>query len=337
MPESKPSVSICIPTYNRVHYLKRCVDAALRQTLADFELVISDNASSDGTQAYVEGLNDLRVRYIRHPVNRGSQHNWNHCLQLARGEFIVICHDDDWYEPTFLERAYHVFSTTPGVGLVYTAAYLVNEQGRRMGCLRVYPRDQHWDQVALAMHFLKNNHDIVFSSVMVRRAAYERVGLFDPELFCGDFEMWLKLAFLFKVAYISTPLVSYRSHSASTTLNIRPHRYLEENRLIVNRFLDWVAVRQPQLTAMRQEALAAVDRVWIERLLTTAWALVAEGAFDKAASYLEVLRQMQGSWLTDWKVAIAGGCLNPLGQRLAQSFRAVRRLIRRMQLVQAAG
>ena len=337
MVESKPKVSVCVPTYNRVHYLKRCVDAVLRQTLTDFELVISDNASSDGTQAYVERLDDPRVRYIRHSVNRGSRHNWNHCLQLARGQFVAICHDDDWYEPTFLERACRAFSNAPGVGLVYTAAYLVNDQGRRMGCLRVYPRDQHWGVAVLAKHFLKNNHDMVFSSVVVRRAAYECVGLFDPELFCGDFEMWLKLAFAFEVAYLSAPLVSYRIHSASTTLNIRPRRYLAENRVIVNRFFDPAAAQRPQLTAMRQEALAAVDRVWMGRLLTTAWALVAEGNFDKAASYLEVLRHMQGSCMTDWKVAVAGGCLNPLGQRIAQSFRAMRRLIRRMQLVHAAG
>jgi len=325
-----PTISVCIPTYNRAGYLAECVAAILRQTFADFEVVISDNASTDGTREFVSTLRDPRVRYVRNPANVGSRQNWNQCLELARGRYVAILHDDDTYEPMFLARTVQTLEAHPRMGMVYTAAYLIDEEGRRTDCLRLYARDQAWAPAVLTRHFLAHNHDIVFSSVVARRNAYQQAGWFDRELYCGDFEMWLKLTFLFGTAYLSTPLVSYRTHQSSTTLTIHPGRFLEENRLIISRFIDWASEREPTFATYRADALAAVDRVWASRLLYTAWALLAEGAFDRANGCLEALRHAQRNWVTTAEMAMTRWCVNPAGRRMARGLRKMRRLVRRI-------
>ena len=106
MTESNPLVSIGLPTYNRVASLRRALESALAQDYPNVELVISDNASTDETEAvcteYARG--DPRVRYIRHEVNRGAAFNFETTLNEARGEFFMWLADDDWLEPNYVSQ-----------------------------------------------------------------------------------------------------------------------------------------------------------------------------------------------------------------------------------------
>lgn len=90
-------VGIGLPTYNRVAGLERAIDSVLAQTHADFELVISDNGSTDGTQQLCRSVarNDPRVRYVRHRVNRGATANFNFLFGELRGEYLLLLADDD--------------------------------------------------------------------------------------------------------------------------------------------------------------------------------------------------------------------------------------------------
>lgn len=323
-----PLVSVCIPTYNRVRYLAQCVESILRQTMADFEVVVSDNASNDGTTAYMRSLSDRRIRYERSETNAGSRENWNRCVTLARGTYVAILHDDDTSEPTFLARTVQMFEGHSRMGMIYTAAYLIDEEGRRTGCLRLHARDRVWAPPALGLRFLKRNHDVVFSSAVVRRSAYECVGRFDPALLCGDFEIWLKLALRFEIGYLASPLVSYRSHGSSTTASMAPRRFVEENRLIVNRVIDWAEPQIPGMAARRAAALAAVDRVWAWRSLQTTWKLLAENAMTPAAIHLDEVKQLHGGWITRCLLPITRLCLNPMGRRAAKYFQRLHRWCR---------
>ena len=324
MASQQPAISVCIPTYNRVAYLAECVRAVVQQDRTDWELVIADNASNDGTQAWAATLNDPRIRYERHNVNVGSCHNWNRCVELARGEYIAICHDDDRYEPTFLRRTCDVLDRHPTAGFVYTAAYLTDGQGRRTGRSRPHATDQFWNRPALCQRFLKCNHDVVFSSVVARRTAYERAGRFDPELLCGDFEMWLKLACCFDVGYLADPLVSYRSHGLSTTASMSPVRFVEENRIIVNRFIDWASPQMPSLREQRAAALTAVERVWSWRLLQTSWKCLAEGALEQAGVCLGEAQALRGACWVHGLCVLTQGCLNTIGRRAARFVQRLR-------------
>ena len=106
MTNSKPLVSIGLPTYNRAASLKRAVESVLAQDYKNLELVISDNASTDETKDICEDYSrqDSRVRYIAQPVNKGGAANFQAVLDESRGEFFMWLADDDWLDRSYVSR-----------------------------------------------------------------------------------------------------------------------------------------------------------------------------------------------------------------------------------------
>ena len=92
----EPKVTIAIPTYNRADdYLKQTLKSALNQTYENIEIIVSDNCSTDNTEAVVNSFNDSRIRYFRQQENIGANNNFNFCLKQAKGEYFLLLLDDD--------------------------------------------------------------------------------------------------------------------------------------------------------------------------------------------------------------------------------------------------
>ena len=116
-----PRISIGLPVYNGERYLETALDSLLRQTCTDFELIISDNASSDGTEAICRRYahRDPRVLYHRSERNRGASWNHNHVVEFARAPYFKWAAHDDVCAPEFLERCAGVLDGHPAVILCY--------------------------------------------------------------------------------------------------------------------------------------------------------------------------------------------------------------------------
>src|SRR6185503_10715524 len=101
-----PLISVGMPVYNSAAYVRLTLDGLLAQTFGDFELIVSDNASTDATRDVIEDYmsRDSRIRYERQPVNIGANPNSSQVMRLARGEFFKWSSSSDWCAPTFLER-----------------------------------------------------------------------------------------------------------------------------------------------------------------------------------------------------------------------------------------
>jgi glycosyltransferase involved in cell wall biosynthesis len=129
-----PRVSIGLPVYNGERYLQQAIDSLLAQTFTDFELILLDNASTDGTQAICEAAatRDQRVRYLREPVNTGGIRNHNRTVELSRGEYFKWAAHDDVYAETFVERCVAHLDTTPVTVIAFTQTDFIDEQGQRM-------------------------------------------------------------------------------------------------------------------------------------------------------------------------------------------------------------
>jgi len=109
---NKPLVSIGLPTYNRASDLKRCIDSVLAQDYSNFELIISDNASTDRTQSLCEEFyrKDRRIRYIRQPNNNGAGANFKVVRREAQGEFFMWLGDDDWLDRCYVGECMRVLA-----------------------------------------------------------------------------------------------------------------------------------------------------------------------------------------------------------------------------------
>jgi glycosyltransferase involved in cell wall biosynthesis len=131
MSEKKPRVSIGLPVYNAERFLEQALDGILAQTFTDFELVISDNGSTDDTQniclRYAE--KDPRVKYHRLQSNIGVSRNFNRVFELSSGEYFKWCAHDDIPAPTFLEKCVAVLDQRPDVIMCYTKGYDIDENG----------------------------------------------------------------------------------------------------------------------------------------------------------------------------------------------------------------
>jgi glycosyltransferase involved in cell wall biosynthesis len=128
-----PLVSIGIPTFNRAaRYLPQSLESALGQTLADLEVIVSDNCSGDNTEELVTAYRrgDHRLRYFRQARNIGPNANANFCLSRARGKYFLLLHDDDLIDPDFLEACLSAGRRSPDAGVIRTGTRVIDEEGR---------------------------------------------------------------------------------------------------------------------------------------------------------------------------------------------------------------
>lgn len=135
-------ISIGLPVYNGENYIREAIDSLLAQTVADLELIISDNCSSDGTRRICEDYaqRDSRVRYFRNETNLGASRNYNRTFELATSPYFKWTSHDDCCAPDFLKRCLDILEAEPEVVLVYSQTRFIDADGNPTG---VYADDLH--------------------------------------------------------------------------------------------------------------------------------------------------------------------------------------------------
>jgi cellulose synthase/poly-beta-1,6-N-acetylglucosamine synthase-like glycosyltransferase len=211
-----PKVSVVLTTYNRDSVVASTIEAILGQTYREFEFIISDDCSSDNTEQICHEYErrDRRVRYRRNERNLGMPGNLNAAIQAATGEYIANLHDGDIYHPTLLERWVAALDTCPKAGFVFNAYRALDADGKEKAIYREpLPPCAPGSLLLESIFFKRWRFDSpVWGTVMVCRAAYEKVGLFQESFgFCSDVDMWMRIADCFHVAYIDEPLISVPS------------------------------------------------------------------------------------------------------------------------------
>jgi glycosyltransferase involved in cell wall biosynthesis len=213
MSSGDPRVSVLIPTYRRATHLALAIDSALAQTCQDLEIIVVEDGSH--IAAEVVGKYGSRVRYEWQP-NGGVAAARNTAARVSRGEWLAFLDDDDVWFPEKLERQLALAECFPSLGLVYTH-YLDVEEAARPKRRSVPTSEERsgWVTAALFLRFFG-----LPSTVMVRRADFERVGGFDASLrFCEDYDLWLRLSRMCPFGYLAEPLVGYRRQSGSLSDN----------------------------------------------------------------------------------------------------------------------
>jgi glycosyltransferase involved in cell wall biosynthesis len=206
-------VSVVVPTHDRRRLLVQTLRSILWQRQVDFEVIVVDDGSSDGTAEVVAGLGDARVRLLRHDTPKGVAAARNHGIAEAAGAWLAFCDDDDLWAPDKLARQLQAAHQT-GRGWVYTGEVRIDLRQRIVGGTHPPPppeqvttRLPHWNLVPGGC-----------SGVIASKAALAVAGCFDPRLRnLADWDLWIRLGRTGPPACVPDLLVGYRLHAGSAS------------------------------------------------------------------------------------------------------------------------
>lgn len=196
-PVPEPLVTIAIPTYNRSDgYLREALASALAQDYAPLEIVVVDNASQDATPEYVASIADPRLRYARNPKNLGVNGNFNACVAQARGEYVLVLHDDDRVDPDFVTAcmdAVRASRSAAAPGMVRTGTRVVDAQGAVL--LERANGARGAGAGGLALDWFAERTSLYFCSTLFHTAALREAGGFHSRR-----ELYIDVAAVFRIA-----------------------------------------------------------------------------------------------------------------------------------------
>ena len=202
----RPLVTVLLSTYNDLRFLPEAVDSILAQTLADFEFLVIDDDSTDGTREYLERLRDKRVRVVRNASNHGLTRSLNRGLSAAAGKFVARMDADDVAMPDRLARQVEFLRAHPEVGVVGSSRLLVDERGEFVAQASAVT-----DDLSIRWKCLLGN-PFAHPTVILRLDVIDEHRLRYDEAFrtAQDYELWTRLLPLTRGANIAEPLLKYR-------------------------------------------------------------------------------------------------------------------------------
>jgi hypothetical protein len=202
-----PTVSVLLPVWNGERYLADAIDSVLAQTFADFELIVVDDGSNDGSGALIRRYRDRRIQRIENEKNLGVTRSLNLATARARGRYLARMDADDRCAPERFERQVAFLDAHPRVALVASRARRIDAHGSPLGVLDT-PVDGEWLRRRLRL-----GNCIVHGSVMLRADAVRALGGYDEAMErAEDYDLWLRLAQLHAVAALPDLLYDWRDH-----------------------------------------------------------------------------------------------------------------------------
>lgn len=205
-----PAVTIGMPIYNAERYLRRALDALLGQDFDDFELLISDNGSTDSTEfiCLEYAAKDCRIRYVRHAVNRGMQFNFPFVLEQARGEFFMWAAHDDVYAPTFISKCLTRLRQSPDAVACCSEVVFLDEEGSIRKNISYVNFDTHGMSVVDRIFELLKRFNWYATLSLHRREALLKTLPFQ-DVFGGDVVILVDLLLLGDIVKVYEPLFYY--------------------------------------------------------------------------------------------------------------------------------
>lgn len=216
-----PTVSVIVPNYNHAPFLNQRIDSILGQTYQDFELILLDDCSTDGSRDVMEQYRGNP--HVSHIVfgesNSGSAfHQWNKGIELAQGDWVWVAESDDYAEPAFLERLMDEVNRVPDCALAYTFTWWVDQQGEKL-----------WEtpcskkvNIYGGLEFIHKKLSVCNSIANVSECIFRRNNFpsteahrYDWMRLCGDWLFYVLLSEQGSVVEIEEPLSYYRQHNSN--------------------------------------------------------------------------------------------------------------------------
>ncbi|WP_206513756.1 glycosyltransferase family 2 protein [Pseudoflavitalea rhizosphaerae] len=212
----RPRWSVMIPVYNCANFLKETMEAVLAQALPqeDMQIEVVDDHSTDAdVEALVLSAGKGRISYFRQSENKGSLRNFETCINRASGHLIHLLHGDDLIKPGYYQAMDELFDRYPEAGAAFCRYEYIGESSKRL-----YYRDEEMKEAGIlpdALLLLAVRQRLQFCTVTVKREVYEKLGAFFGVEYGEDWEMWVRIARDYPIAYTPRTLASYRLHDSS--------------------------------------------------------------------------------------------------------------------------
>ena len=254
---SVPRVSVLMSVYNCRDYVRQAMESIYRQTYGDFEFVIVDDASTDGTSEILEALKDERTVIVRNATTVGLTRSLNIGLRHCRGVYVARMDADDLSLPERFAKQVEFLDGHPDIALVGSSYYRINGSGAVEKVIRV-PTDD-----AQIRRWLEQKSPFGHGTVMIRREVLAGCGGYNEAFACSqDFELWLRLVETHKMANLAEPLYSWRSTPGNVTHARRSEQRSCHDRALREAQQRRAAVRQPAAqanVAQKSDALPLVS------------------------------------------------------------------------------
>jgi glycosyltransferase involved in cell wall biosynthesis len=207
-------VSVIVPVYNAEATLAYTLESIRRQTFQNYELIVIDDGSTDGTLARLRGVHDPRLRVFSHQ-NAGLAAARNRGIQRSTGEFVTFIDGDDLWTPDKLERQLEALQHHPGAMVAYSWTAFIDPRGRFL-----FAKDPCWSQGDVYAELLRSCFIASGSNVLVRRRSMDGIEAFDTTLAAAqDWEFCLRLAARWPFVVVPRYQILYRIHGATLSAN----------------------------------------------------------------------------------------------------------------------
>jgi glycosyltransferase involved in cell wall biosynthesis len=325
-----PKVSIVTPSYNHGRFLAARFASIQSQTYQDFEWIIIDDCSSDGSQEQLSRLveSEPRARLLIHDRNQGMASTVNEAIRLSSGAYVYRAESDDFCRPALLERLVAVLDEHRQVGLVHGRTLNLDSRGRawpeigRTGHDQVLSGDQAFAAFALA-------NTVAGPTTMMRREALDGAGGFaiDPCRIACDWHFVLRVCMLYDIGYVAEPLAFHRLHERNFSLAAEP--LLWERYAIIDDVFGRLPDDRAHLRSLQPRATRAIShRAGVAVYLGH----ITRGRRKSAATVRTLIDERDpGSttgrswWLACWRSAGASvlvrGAYPPIARRLGGQYR----------------
>jgi glycosyltransferase involved in cell wall biosynthesis len=243
----KPFFSITISLYNKENYIKSTIESVLAQTFQDFEIIVVNDGSTDGSEHVVKSISDDRIKYFSQQ-NKGASAARNLAISKGHGTYIALLDADDLWQDTYLETIHRLIESYPDQ-MVFATAVTIETSGNSMPSVYSIPNIK--EKGTYVVDYFQSsfiNTLLTSSSTVVHYSIFKKTGMYDTSIQSGqDTDLWIRIGIHFKIVFINETLVRYRyveqSLSNSTKRAYKKSKLdgylnLERTNLSLKKFMD---------------------------------------------------------------------------------------------------
>lgn len=221
MTDTPPIISVILPVFNGMAYLALSVESVLKQELKNFEFLIIDDVSNDGSYEYLKSLKDDRIKLFRNETNKGLFYNLNFLIGQSASGLIKLWAQDDIMYPHCLGAFVNFHQKHPNLGFSYSGRTMIDEQGNVKSNKR---EDTTPEIISTELHakiaYYTGSIAGNIANVCINKNALDKVGLFKEQMkISADFDMWVRLAEHFETGFIKNELIMLRDHIGQLSRN----------------------------------------------------------------------------------------------------------------------